>query len=496
MIFSREDLTQKYKILQLVSLFLLILIGVLIVLLWFSYFSLASSFDLGSVFFKSLYFILVASSVFIVLKVDIKVLTLGWFLLVYAFLINLLTSLTNPPALWGVYIVGEMTTLSLLLVIIGAYLAIKRYKKSEDKIRKSEQKYRLIFNSSPEVIVLLDRKGNFVTANQRFEDWLGYKVKDFQGKNIKKFSFLTPGSKKKALRKFSSRLKGESITAYEIEFTRRGGKKLFGRLSASVIKNKKGKIVGDLVMVSDITRRKKAEEKVKDLKELDRIKDEFLNVAAHEFKSPLASIIGMGQILEQGEENLSEEQKGYLKVIVKESLRLNWVVKQILTVTRLETDKAVIKKEVFDLGGLIKSLEGSLETLAKKNKSKIKIIEENDNLEVTGDKSRISGVMYNLVENAVKYGKEGQTITIRMVREAGKAKVEVVDEGGGIPQELQDKIFVKFGQLENYLRRAHEGIGLGLYICKIVIKKMGGQIGFKNNKKQGANFYFTLPLKK
>lgn len=493
MLFQTPFADKYNNIIKTLVFLLLLLIGVVIALVWFFYFPPASSINLGQVFFKTLYFVLLVSCSLVVFRVNIKFLIAGWFLLIYSFLLNILIELTKTSVLWEVYILGELITLSLLLIVIGVYLAVKRYQRAEKKIRKSEERYRLIFESSPEVIVLLDKKGKMITVNKRFEEWLDYKVGDFIGKSLNEFSFLLDSGKKKAAEKFKKRIQGMVSKPYELKFKRKDGKILNGKISASVIKNKKGKIIGDLVMVTDITRRKKAEKQVKDLKEMDRIKDEFLNVAAHEFKSPLASIIGMGQILEQQESNLHEEQKGYLKVIVNESLRLNWVVKQILTITRLETGKMKIKKEDFDLNEYLLTLVPSLKTLAKKSNSKIEYSGKKG-VEVLGDKNRISEVMYNLVENAAKYGKKGQTITIRLSKGKNMAKVEVIDEGEGIPENLQNKIFVKFGQLEDYLRRVHEGIGLGLYICKVVVKKMGGGVGLKTAKNGGANFYFTVPL--
>ncbi len=496
MFFDVDNFKKDYAILKYLIIFLLIFLGILIIFLWLAYFEVSNSFDVGSIFFKAIYLILTISSSLIVLKVNIKTLILGWIFLTYSFLINLLSELTNTPELWKVYIIGEMITLAVLFIVMGFYFAFLEYRESEEKLKKSEERYHQIFESSPELIALLDKEGNLLTVNRRFGDWLGYKIDSYLGKNIKEFSFITPKSRVKAIRNFSNRVNGKNISPYEIELVGKNKKKFHGILSAIVVRDKKGEVLGDLVMVSDITKRKKIEKEIRNLRELDKTKDEFLNVAAHEFKSPLSSIIGMGQILERSKNKLSSEQKGYLKIIIKESLRLNWVVKQILTVTRFETGKAVIKRETFDLEEFLDFLLPSLKPLGARNNSKIKLTKTGKSLKISADKSRISSVMYNLIENAVKYGTEGQTINIKLSKLKNDVKVEVLDQGEGVPIQFQDKLFVKFGQLENYLRRAHEGIGLGLYICKIVINKMGGEIDFKNNEDQGSNFYFNLPLKK
>ncbi|MCD4693809.1 PAS domain S-box protein [bacterium] len=496
MFFDVDNFKKDYAVLKYLIIFLLISLGILTIFLWLAYFEVSSSFDIGSIFFKSTYLILTISSFLIVLKINIRTLVLGRIFVTYSSLDSLLTELKNTPDLSRFYIEGEMITLSLLFIGMGFYFAVLEDKNTEEKLKKSEEKYHQIFESSPELIVFLDKKGNLITVNKRFTDWLGYKIDNFLGKNIKEFVFISSKSRAKAIKNFLNRVDGKDISPYEIELLDKNKRKFFGMFSATVVKNKEGEALGDLVMISDITRRKRIEKEIKNLKELDKTKDEFLNVAAHEFKSPLSSIIGMGQILEKSKNKLSSEQKGYLKVIIKESLRLNWVVKQILTVTRFETGKAVIEREVFDLEEFLDFLIPSLEPLGTRNNSKIKLTKTGKKLKIAADKSRISSVMYNLVENAVKYGKDDQIIEIKLSKLKNDVKVEVIDQGEGVPIQFQDKLFVKFGQLENYLRRAHEGIGLGLYICKIVINKMGGEIGFKNNEIQGSNFYFSLPLKK
>ena len=112
------------------------------------------------------------------------------------------------------------------------------------------------------------------------------------------------------------------------------------------------------------------------------------------------------------------------------------------------------------------------------------------------DKKRISQVIYNLVDNAVKYGPDGQTIILTLSRPDEKtAKVEIADQGKGIAPELKDKLFLKFSQLEPSASRSREGMGLGLYICKQNIDYLGGQIGLISELGRGSTFYFTLPLK-
>ncbi len=484
------------------SFFKRICLGVLILpiltlpFIWFYYFDISYPLDVGSVVFSSLYFLITVLSFFIILRLRICILNFGWLLLVFSFLLGLLCELSQPGELISVYIRGELTFLALLIIFVGFYLAIQRYKEAEKKIKESERKYKMIFDFSPEAIVLLDKQAKLITANRRFEEWLGYKVEDFRGKDITEFSFLPPASKKKAVNNFSKRLEGKDPGPYELNFVTKNGKKKVGRLSVALVRDKNNEMVEDLVMVSDVTEQKKAERQVEDLKELDKAKDEFLNVAAHELKTPLASIIGMSQMLQTRRSGLKKEVRSYVDVINKESFRLNRVVKQILTITRFEQGKQEIKEGVFNLGNFINSLRPTFEILAQRTGSKINI-EIKDNINIKSDKDKVSEVVYNLVDNAIKYGAEEQVVTIKISKVGkDKAKVEVIDQGEGISKGMQKKIFVKFGQLENYLNRNKEGLGLGLYICKVTTKSLGGQIKLISNPGKGCNFYFILPIER
>ena len=139
---------------------------------------------------------------------------------------------------------------------------ITERKRAEEALRENEEKYRTIFESSPEAIILFDKKGNVIDINGRIEDWLGYKPEDIIKKNLAVFPFMSNKSKELALKRFSLRMSGKEIPSFELEFTDKSGKKRIGLTTASAIKDEKGKIIQNLVMISDITKRKQAEEEL------------------------------------------------------------------------------------------------------------------------------------------------------------------------------------------------------------------------------------------
>jgi signal transduction histidine kinase len=237
------------------------------------------------------------------------------------------------------------------------------------------------------------------------------------------------------------------------------------------------------------------EEKISELSEINRMKDEFMNIVTHELKTPLIPIIGLSEVMEQQKELLPPEYQKYVVTIHKEGVRLNDLIKQMLQATRSENGEDILVKEKFILNDLILSMETSLTMLAKRTESKIVFDFKSSGIEMNSDKDKISHVVYNFVDNAVKYGINGQTITITVSQpEKEKVQLEVSDEGKGIPDNLREKLFSKFSQLEPSLSRSREGMGLGLYICKRNIDELGGQIGMRNGQDKGSVFYFSIPL--
>ena len=242
--------------------------------------------------------------------------------------------------------------------------------------------------------------------------------------------------------------------------------------------------------------RRNLEGKIYRLTELDKIKDDFLNITAHELKTPLTSIVGLSKIVKNQKSSLSPEQKNYLEIIHKEGVNLSLIMRRILTVTRFESGKEAVSYEIVNLSTFLTSLIPTLNILAKKTNSKVVAKIDKNDLVVKTDKEKISEVINNFVDNALKYGPKGQTITIVAKKENNHVKIEVVDQGMGISKAQQNKLFDKFSQLEPSISRSREGIGLGLYICKLIVDKLGGRIGVESRLSKGSTFYFTLPLQK
>jgi len=229
----------------------------------------------------------------------------------------------------------------------------------------------------------------------------------------------------------------------------------------------------------------KANEK---LKELDKMKDEFIGIASHELKSPIQPILGFAELAMAGDIDQKEAWDGVLELGTK----LQDLANAVLDVSRIERNKLELYLEKIRINDLILEI-----TKAHKiNLKKPVIIREklDENIQVEIDQVRIAQVFRNLVNNAIKFTQKGSiTIETHVYSDKNKIQVKVTDTGSGIPDEVLDKIFQKFvtkgKKYEN-----QSGSGLGLFLCKGIVEAHGGQIVAHNNFECGATFEFTLPI--
>ncbi|MFA5184191.1 MAG: ATP-binding protein [Patescibacteria group bacterium] len=263
----------------------------------------------------------------------------------------------------------------------------------------------------------------------------------------------------------------------------------------SVLKNENGVPEAILATGVDVTELTMAQVTIEQLREVDRLKNEVMNIATHELKTPLISIVGLSEVMEKKPESLSSDYRNYISIIHQEGVKLTNLIKSMLSASRNELGRIALVKEKFNLAELILSLETSLQVLVKRTDSKIAFDIQVKEAILESDKAKISQVIYNFVDNAVKYGPRQQTISIALAQSApDTVKVSVTGAGAGISEDDQKKLFMKFSQLEPSLSRSQDGMGLGLFICKQNIEHLNGQIGVFSQPNQGATFYFTLPL--
>jgi signal transduction histidine kinase len=222
------------------------------------------------------------------------------------------------------------------------------------------------------------------------------------------------------------------------------------------------------------------------LKESDRMKDEFINVAAHELRTPIQPILGLSEIMRS---TLKGQQLEYANVITRNAKRLQWLTENILDVTKIESHKLLLNKELLNLNDIvINCVKDMTANSHYYNNERLKILYEPKNIYVPADRARISQVVSNLLSNALKFTTEG-SITVQLTLNDAEAIISVRDTGQGIQPEISPKLFTKFAS------KSFSGTGLGLFISKSIIEAHGGKIWADNNVDGGGStFHFSLPL--
>jgi len=261
-----------------------------------------------------------------------------------------------------------------------------------------------------------------------------------------------------------------------------------------------------------IIQKKNAEKALLDanekLKELDKLKTDFLNTVSHELRTPLTSIMGFSKIIHKKLEkaiqpiiNTCEDKtiKNFnqvldnIRIIVEESERLTMLVNDILDVAKLEAKKVDWKIKPVSVKELIeKSINATSGLFASKNIELIKNIED-DLPEVAGDSDKLMQVIINLISNAVKFTEKGSVTCSACLRE-DEIVVGIKDTGLGIAPDDQKKVFEKFKQVGDTLTNKPSGTGLGLPICQQIVEHHGGNIWVESEPGKGSTFYFSLTI--
>jgi signal transduction histidine kinase len=246
----------------------------------------------------------------------------------------------------------------------------------------------------------------------------------------------------------------------------------------------------------------------------DKVRKEFINIAAHELRTPIVPILGFSELLysnvkeqqqQQGGEGQEEQQQrkemlGMLEIILRNANRLHQLTEDILDVTRIESNTLKLRKERFNLDGAILNVIEDYRKQIVNSNNNTKLIYEprNGPILVEADRQRLTQVISNLLGNAIKFTKEeGDTVIVsidKMEDDRREILLAITDTGTGIDAEIMPRLFTKFAT------KSYQGTGLGLFISKSIVEAHGGKMWAKNNcdpstgKQIGATFYFTLPI--
>lgn len=246
----------------------------------------------------------------------------------------------------------------------------------------------------------------------------------------------------------------------------------------------------------EVEQREKLQELTQKLRELDKVKNEFISIAAHELRAPLTAIRGyVSMILDGDAGQIPEQATDFLKDCMLSSERMIRLVNNMLDVSRIEEGRIEYQENEVDLTEILKQAYSEFKLEAERKELEFKLeIAEGAADRVYVDKDRLHEVVVNFLSNAFKYTEKGGVILKFSNPNSDYAKVEVIDSGMGISKEEQGKLFRKFYRVKS-IRGKTMGSGLGLYISKLLIEKFGGKIGVVSEIGKGSNFWFELPVR-
>lgn len=231
---------------------------------------------------------------------------------------------------------------------------------------------------------------------------------------------------------------------------------------------------------------------VAQLNEINQMKDDLIASTSHELRTPLTSIQGFVKTLLRPDVHLSvDEQRSFLETVARQSDRLTHMVEDLLTASRLESERVDLTLSSVSVSGLVLRVIDEVRPQADDHRFDLRLEEATP--DVLSDAERIQQILLNLIVNAIKYSPKATTITVEARAHDGGVLVSVHDQGGGIPPEAQEKIFDRFYQVDQSATRSAGGVGLGLYICRKLSETLGGRLWLERSDGDGSAFELWLP---
>jgi len=379
-----------------------------------------------------------------------------------------------------------------------------------------ESRYRKLLHTVPDAILEVDQDGRITILNEAAERMFGYTRAELLGLNV---DSVVPASMRSGHAEhrasYAAHPKTRPMgTGLELQGQRKDGSLFPVEISLSP-----NWIEGSLHVIAsvrDISERKAVENRIRVLREqytaeltvkneqlearnqeverANRLKTEFLASMSHELRTPLHTIIGFSELLsEQLEGPLTEKQQRFVGHILQDARHLLELINEVLNISKIESGRLELKPESFNFSQCVEEVMAGIRHQAATKNTQL----ENQNAfhdSLYADRVRIKEILYNLLNNAVKFTPEGGRVWIEAERHGKGLHISICDTGIGIPEKEQRSIFEKFYQVGDTTGGVREGTGLGLAISKHLVELHGGAISVASQPGKGSSFRLVLPL--
>lgn len=331
-----------------------------------------------------------------------------------------------------------------------------------------------LFDSMVEGVLLLDRENRVVLSNRALEELLGFTA-DIRGRTVIEAFRLNE------LQDIVNRtIRDGKVVGAELELPGLDRRAL--EVNAALSLNHLGAAQGAILVFHDLTR----------LKQLENTRKEFVANVSHELRTPLSMIKGYVETLIDGALNEPEVAPKFLGTIQKHADRLTTLIEDLLAISQLESGQVSLNLQSVGLTPLVRRVADDLRDRAAVRRVRF-AIEAPEGLRVKADGDRLQQALFNILDNAIKYGGEDTEVVVDARRmEGGMIEVSVRDQGAGVPQESIERIFERFYRVDRARSRDQGGTGLGLSIVKHIIQSHGGEVWARSESGGGTTFFFTL----
>lgn len=385
-----------------------------------------------------------------------------------------------------------------LIALIGVATDITKEKEFLNKIKYDAERLKILFEEAPDPIFVADHNGKILEANAASEKLVGYTKEEAIGKTFFDLNLFDRKNFHKVAKIFYKALQCQPTGPDEIVIRNKKGELIYIEVSTHPIEIEGKKLI--LCTARNITERKKM------LLELEKAKEEaerankqktiFFASMSHEIRTPINVILGFSEVLKDlFYEKSDNEVKNFFDILQNAAKTLLQTISQILDFSRIESGsfkydikKVSITQEILDVVELLK-------VLAEKKKLNIELSLPNEEIFVMADQYTLNGIISNILSNAIKYSDQG-TIKIKLSHDENYAVCEISDQGMGMSEEFQSKMFTDFSRDKNSKVRKREGTGLGLALTKKYIDINQGMIDVKSKLNYGTTVTFKIPLAK
>ena len=389
-------------------------------------------------------------------------------------------------------------------MILGVIRDITERRQAEEALRQSEERFRLTFENAASGIAHVAPDGRWLRVNQRLCEMTGYTQAELLART---FQDLTHPADLATDLEFVRRVLAGEMSRYSLEkrYLRRDGSVLWINLTVALVRDAAGAPAYFIAIIEDITARTQIELERERLRLQEqqaretaeaatRAKDQFLAVVSHELRSPLSAILGFAQMI-RAHQHQAEQVVHFADIITRSARTQQRLIEDLLDTARIITGKLKLDTAPTDLRLLLTESLAVVQPAAAARRIDLSASLGDQPLTVIGDATRLQQIVWNLLQNAIKFTPEGGHVALRLERSPEQARIIVSDTGQGIAPEVLPHIFERFWQMDMSGTRRYGGLGLGLALVEDLVELHGGTIAAASaGVGQGTTFTVTLPL--